>query len=160
MGRAEEALAGLTEDDFDYGAISPVPLPLPGRGGPRGRRAAGLGRRLPPAGGQRPGGRARRWRTAPRRSSWPARARVSLELTKADDDDALRDALRSGAALAFDAAFTHPEGHALDLALPRLYAASAEDRAAPGAVAEAATRLEAATDAGGDDITWSVDLNP
>lgn len=158
VGRAEEALAGLTEADFDYGAISPVGFSL--RGAAVGVDGAALtsvgGFRLRVDNGLEAG--------PPLADGAPAfllagPRRVGLELTKADDDGALRAALRSGTPLAFDAAFTHPEGHALDFALPCLYAASADDGAAPGAVAEEATRLEAATGPGGDDVTWSVDLN-
>lgn len=159
LGRTEQALAGLTEDDFDYSAVSPVPFhfqgaavrvdgaPLASVGGFRLRVDNSLEAGPPLADG-----------TPAFLVAGPRT--VSLELTKSDDDDALRDALRGGAAVTFEAGFTHPEGHTLDLSLPRLYAASAEDRAVPGAIAEATTRLQAATDAAGDDITCSVDLNP
>jgi hypothetical protein len=156
-GRTEEANSDLAEADFSYAAVSPVPF---GFGGAAlsigGTPLASVG--------------ALRLRIDNHLDEGPSQAgalaflvagprTVSLELTKADDDDALRDALRTGAPLAFDAVFTHPAGHTLTIGLPRLYTVTGEDRATPGAVAEATTRLEAAADITGADITWSLHLS-
>jgi hypothetical protein len=158
IGRAEEAAEGLSEADFDYDAVDPVPFGL------RGARIAVDGVAVASAG-------ALRLRVDNGLDAGPALSdgapaflfagprSVALELTKADDGAALREALRGGAAVSFEAGFMHPAGHTLSLALPRLYAASAEDCAAPGTIAEAVTHLEATADDAGDDLTWSLVLN-
>lgn len=156
-GRSEEVNASLTEGDFTYGAVSPVPFRL--------QRAA-----LSVDGAAVASAGSMRLRIDNHLEEGPSQAgvlaflvagprTVSLELTRADDDSALRDALRAGAPVAFGAAFTHPAGHTLNVELPRLSAEAGEDRAAPGAVAEVVTRLEGASDPTGADITWSLHLS-
>ena len=156
-GRSEEATASLTEGDFTYAAVSPVPFRL--------QRAA-----LSVDGAPVTSAGSMRLRIDNHLEEGPSQAgvlaflaagprTVSLELTRADDDSALRDALRAGAPVAFGAVFTHPAGHTLSVALSRLYVEAGEDRAAPGAVAETVTRLEGACDSTGADVVWSLHLS-
>jgi len=157
-GRAEEANATLTEGDFDYANISPVPFALGGtRVSVDGAELTGIeGFRLrvenhlvtgPPLAG------APAFLIAGRRT-------IALELSKSDDDAALKEALRAGTPVAFEAQFAHPEGHTLGAQLPRLHVVTNQDSAVAGELAGTVARMEAAADEAGQDITWSLDLNP
>ncbi len=157
-GKAEEPNAPLAEADFDYAALSPVAFTL-------ARAAVTVDgasitavealtvevRNHLAAGPARSGAAA--FLAAGRRE-------VRLELRSLDADGALDEALRGDAALAFEAVFSHPEGHSLTLALPVLHPEENAPDAGADGLARTVLRAVAGTDAGGDDITYLLTLSP
>ncbi len=155
--KAEEANPTLTEEDFDYAELSPVPFVF-------GRATISLAgtplcdvealtlavRNDLLDGPNRAGAIA--FLAAGRRT-------VGLELTKLDNTDALNAAIRDAQALSFQMTLTHPDGHSLDVTVPALHIEASEETATPGELAHAVPRGEAGTDAQGDDITYTLNLN-
>lgn len=154
--KSEELRPALTEQDFDYGAVSPVPF--------RFDRAAialdgapvtdveafgvEVGNHL--SVGPNHGG-------SPAYMTAAGRA-VSLEITALDDGGAVNEAIRSSGTMSFQAELAHPEGHSLTLALPVLHPEKADEAAWPSRLVRSSVRLEAGTDAEGQDITYTVNL--
>ncbi len=153
---AEEAAPGLEEGDFDYGGLSPVPFVFDGAvvkldgAEVTGVEQFTLRVRNHLAAGPNRGGTIA-FLAAGQRA-------VSVELRKLDDGDAFNAAVRSGGTLSFEAAFAHPEGHVLDLALPVLHAEESAEEAEPARLARAVLRTEAGTDEEGDDLVYAVNL--
>lgn len=155
--RAEEPNPALGEDDFDYSTLSPVPFTFD-------RAAVSLnGTALTDAEGftlrvQN------RLAEGPNRLGrvgflLPGKRAVSLELQGLDDSDALNEAIREDAPFSFEAAFAHPDGHALALSVPVLHPQANAEEARPGELARSVVRMEAGTDEQGNDITWSLQLS-
>jgi hypothetical protein len=157
MGRGEEPRPALSEADFDYGGLSPVPFGFEGAalsvGGVPATdvEAFSLQVRNNLAVGPNMGGRIAFLNAGPRA--------VSLELTSLARDSDANDAIRSGATLSFEATFSHPDGHALAISLPVLHPEAAQEAAGPETLARSTARMEAGTDAQGDDVTYLLNLN-
>jgi hypothetical protein len=155
--RTEEANSGLVEGDFDYSDLSPVPLTFERAGvSMTGTplsdvEAFSLRVRNNLAEGPNQGG-AIGFLIAGRRAA-------SIELTMLDDADAINEAIRSNGTMSFVATMTHPEGHTLTTSLPALHPQTSPEEAEPGALARSLVRMEAGTDAAGQDITYALHLN-
>jgi len=156
--RKEVENDALAEDDFDYEGLTAAPFAL--------RRAAVTiageaaldveGFSLTVDNSVRPGpnqGGYVAWLAAGQRS-------VALELTRLDGTDEFNAAIRGGATIAFEAEFTHPDGHEMSLELPVLHPAESSEDAPPARLALSHARLEAAADESGADLTWEVSLAP
>lgn len=153
-GKEEQSNEALDEDDFDCSGVTPVPFMLAHAsisldGAPvtdveafsihvdnhvvRGPNSHGHTAYL----------------IAGRRS-------LALELTKLDNSDQFNDAIRGGAALSFEAAFSHPNGCCLTIELPVLYVEQSPEDGSPERVSRATPRMVAALNDDGDDVIWSV----
>jgi hypothetical protein len=158
VGRQEVPRPALAPADFDYSGLSPVPFVF---------RAATVALDGTPlndvaainltvdnaisAGPPHAAGLASFFEAGTRK--------VAVDIPRAGDDGVLKEALRAGATLSLSVELSHPEGHGLSIQLPALTAARAEDRPDPAGTAGTWTRLEATTDAAGDDVTYSLTLN-
>ncbi|MCK4284471.1 MAG: hypothetical protein KAX44_09160 [Candidatus Brocadiae bacterium] len=153
---AEEANAGLTENDFDYSGISPVPFMFD--------RAALKLDGTPVTGVEQFTLRVKNsLAEGPNRGGTVAfllagQRAVSLEMRKLDDGDAFNAAVRTGGVIGFEATLLHPEGYCLCLELPVLHPEGGEEDAEPGRLARASLRMEAGTDGEGNDISYTLDL--
>ena len=87
---------------------------------------------------------------------------ITLELTKLNNSDRFNEAIRDGGLLTFQATFTHPAGHILQIILPSLYTEESDEDGTPSAQAKESPTLEArAANTGpyaGCDIVYAVDL--
>ena len=86
------------------------------------------------------------------------RRRISLELTRVNRQDEFNDAIRSATDISFEANFRHPEGHILQLQLPKLVVPASEEDGTPSQVAKESPRLIAVANAAGNALVYGVDL--
>jgi len=156
-GEAEEPNPALSESDFDYSAITPVPFTFDRAtlsvDGTAITDAEAFALRLENDLSEGPN---RLGRVA---FLLPGKRAVSLELQGLDDSGAANEAVRQDLTLSFGAVFTHPAGHTFSIELPVLHAQSNREDAPPGELARTVLRLDAATDEQGREITWSVQLS-
>ena len=149
-GKLEQENDALTEEDFDYSGLAPVPFRFQGAtlevdGSPAAdvESCTITVRNNLRAGPSRAGYLA--YLLADQRA-------VSLELTKLNDSDVFNAAIRGGGTLSFSAVLSQPSGWELSIELPRLYVDESDERALPGALVTSRTRLEAGVDESGVDI--------
>ncbi len=153
-GKLEQENDALSEGDFDYSGLTPVPFRFQGavvelNASPVGDVEAFTitvrnNLRLGPARGG-----CLAYLCAGQRA-------VSLELIKLNDSDVFNSAIRAGGTLSFSAVLSHPSGRKLTIELPRLYVDESTERALPCALVRSRTRLEAAVDQSGVDVSYVV----
>ena len=153
----EEDNDALTEDDFDYSGVTPVPFrlcdALISLDGSELSDVEEFAITVDNAveAGPNAGGHVS-FLLAGRRS-------VSLIVTKLNNTDDFNAAIRSGAALSFGAHFTHPDGHEMTLELPVLRPERSDEDGEPSRVARSSTMLQAATDETGRELIYEVNLS-
>jgi len=153
-GRQEQENDALSEEDFDYSGLTPVPFCFQGAtlqmdASPVGDvEACTITVRNNLRAGPSSGGLLA-YLIAGQRA-------VSLELTKLNDSDLFNAAIRSGGTLSFSAVLSHPSGWELGIQLPRLYVDESAEPAMPGALVTSRTRLEAGVDESGVDMSYTL----
>ena len=87
---------------------------------------------------------------------------VTLELTELNNDDRFNQAIRTGAPVTFEALFTHPDGHLLQIILPACYVEESPEDGTPSQQATENPTLHVQRAASGlyvgEDIIYGVDL--
>ena len=90
----------------------------------------------------------------------PGRRKIRLDLRKVSNDDRFGAAIRSGGTVSFEADFVHPDGHIWQMKLPALAPESSDEAADADEPVSESPLLHALTNEDGDDILWAVDLGP
>jgi hypothetical protein len=151
----ERANDELSESDFDYSALGPVPFRFAGaQVSVDGAAVTGVERLLLEVRNNLAAGPNRLGRVA---FLLAGRREVSVELAVSDDGPAFLEAVRDGAAVSLEAALRHPAGHRLTIALPLLQVESVRPEAAPGTISRATVHMEAAVGETGDDVTYTLE---
>jgi len=83
---------------------------------------------------------------------------ISLELTELNVGDTINEAIRDCNPLAFEARFSHPDGHMWQIQLPYIYPEESDEDGTPSQVTKESPRFEVGCDDGGCDIIYGVDL--
>lgn len=81
---------------------------------------------------------------------------VSVELTQVQEDEVLRETLRNGEMVSFNAYFEHPEGHTLELRCPALRVTEDEESTSRDEPTTESPTLEALSISGHDDFEYAV----
>jgi len=85
---------------------------------------------------------------------------VTLDINKLNRSDLFNRAIREALNISFEATFTHPLGHVLQIQLPKLAVSASDEDATPSRVAKEAPRMVALADAAGHCVVYAVDLSP
>ncbi len=84
---------------------------------------------------------------------------VSLDLTKVQEDEALRTALRNGNTVSFEAAFTHPLGHSMTFLFNALQVPEDEESTSRDEPTTESPTLEALKSGATDEFQYTVSLD-
>jgi hypothetical protein len=148
--------APLTESDFDYTGLSPVPFRLRDAAITLGGSTlsdieeftVAVDNNVQP--GPPAGGYAAFLLAGPRT--------VSLDMVKLDNSSAINEAIREGSVLSFVSRFSHPDGHEMVLELPALYAAANVEGGRPAQFAHSRALFEVGIDQNGYDLICQITL--
>lgn len=90
---------------------------------------------------------------------WGLQRRITLDLTKVNNNDAMNDAIRSGGTLSFEASFFHPLAHVLQFQFPMLVVPESDEDGTPSQLAKETPRLMAIVPPDGSlEMIWTCDL--
>ena len=155
-GGEEQPNGGLSDNDFDYSELSPVPFRFQGAEVQiDGAAATGVEACAVTI--------QNNLRTGPARAGRPAyliagNRTVSLDLKKVADEAALSSAVREGRSVSFSVTLAHPAGHLLTLDLPVLHAGDCRTSGVPGEPSVNLGRLQAGVDQNGADVEFDIQV--